>query len=46
MQTADPLVFLAVTIDGEPIEIRSSGDALHIDILGPQQSISVRVRPQ
>lgn len=39
VRTADPLVFVAVTIDGERIAMLP-GDQLLVDLLGPGQSVS------
>lgn len=38
--TDDPLVFLAVTPDGDRLAIHS-GDKLTVDVLGPGQSVVV-----
>jgi hypothetical protein len=40
--TATPLQFLAVTVDGESVMVRS-GDTMSIDVLGPDQSILYRI---
>lgn len=40
--TEDPDMFLAVSIDGEPIEIEQ-GDSLRVDVIGPGQRIEVKV---
>lgn len=38
--TEDVLVFLAVTRDGERVKL-DRGDTVHVDTLGPQQSVLV-----
>lgn len=39
VQTEDPLVFVAVTVDGERI-VMQAGDQLLVDMLGPGQMVS------
>jgi hypothetical protein len=43
--TGNPVVFLAVSIDGEPIEIYLD-ESLRVDVIGPGQSIEVAVVPR
>jgi len=42
--TADPKVFLAVTVDGAPILLDPYGDKLHFDMLGAGQTVTVSVK--
>lgn len=36
--TEDPRVFLAVTVDGDQVDVEA-GDELHVDVIGPGQTI-------
>jgi hypothetical protein len=38
VQTEDPTVFLAVTVDGEPVGF-DAADSFRVDVIGPGQSV-------
>lgn len=44
-KTADPLEFELTTLDGGPVEMRE-GDSIWVDLIGPGQSVSVKVAEQ